>query len=138
MALLLDVDYKILGGSGLEYEEEEAYRFLIIKNFPLAQGLYAQNGSIIEQIEVLWIVPANYNTSGGDMFWVHPALVRADGKAIPNVAVFGGGDSRHFKGKEYCRWSRHWPDKSWNPKADNIQKVLDRIDWALRRPDAIR
>ena len=87
---------------------------------------------ILRQVEVLWIVPSDYNTSGGDMFWVHPALSRADGKEIPSVFGFGGGDARHFKGKEYCRWSRHWNSASWKPKTDNIHKVLDRIEWALK------
>jgi Prokaryotic E2 family E len=138
MALLFDEDYLILKESGLEYEEDECKRFLVISNFPLAFGLYIHGGTSTDKVEVLWIVPANYNTSGGDMFWVHPALVRADGKPIPNAAGFGGGDPRHFNGKEYCRWSRHWSEESWRPKFDNIQKVLDRIDWALRKPDANR
>lgn len=136
MSLLFDEDYIILKESGLEFEEDENQRFLVIKNFPLPSGLYNYNGTVLDQAEVLWIVPSNYNTSGGDMFWVHPALTRADGKPIPAAAVFGGGDSRRFKDKEYCRWSRHWPEQSWKPKVDNLQKVVDRIDWALRRPDA--
>jgi hypothetical protein len=136
MPLLFDTDYQTLQEAGLEVEEDEAQRFLVIKNFPLPPGLYSYNGNVLSHVEVLWIVPANYNTSGGDMFWVHPALARADGKAIPAVAFFGGGDSRRFKDKEYCRWSRHWPAASWKAKVDNIQKVLDRIEWALKKPDA--
>jgi len=136
MSLLLDEDYTILSEAGLDFVEDENHRFLIIKNFPLPAGLYSYNGSLIDQVEVLWIVPANYNTSGGDMFWVHPALTRSDGKSIPAAAVFGGGDSRCFNDKEYCRWSRHWPEQSWKPKSDNIRKVIDRIEWALKKPDA--
>jgi Prokaryotic E2 family E len=138
MALLFEEDYQILKDSGLEYIEDETQRFLVIQNFPLPTGLYIHNGTLLEQVEVLWVVPGNYNTSGGDMFWVHPALVRADGNVIPRAAGFGGGDPRHFQGREYCRWSRHWAEESWCPKIDNIQKVLGRIDWALRKPDAIR
>lgn len=137
MSLLFDEDYQTLNESGLEYEEDEEKRFLVINNFPLAKDLYVHAGKPLEQTEVIWIVPSDYNTSGGDMFWVHPALERADGKPIPNVAGFGGGDPRYFKEKEYCRWSRHWSKPgSWKPKVDKIQKVLGRIDWALRKPDA--
>jgi hypothetical protein len=135
MSLLFEEDYLILKDSGLEYEEDETQRFFVIKNFPLVTGFYHHGGTSLDRVEVLWIVPPNYNTSGGDMFWVHPALARADGKAIPNAAGFGGGDPRHYKGKEYCRWSRHWAENSWQAKVDNIQKVLSRIEWALRRPD---
>jgi len=136
MPLLFDEDYGILNESGLAWEEDEGKRFLIIKNYPLASGIYVSNGETLQQVEVLCIIPPDYNTSGGDMFWVHPALARADGKAIPNAAGFGGGDPRHYKDKEYCRWSRHFPGDSWKPKVDNIQKVLSRIEWALKHPEA--
>lgn len=135
MALLFDEDYQILRDSGLEYEEDERQRFLVIKNFPLPLDVYVHTGVALEQVEVLWIVPPNYNTSGGDMFWVNPALERADGKAIPAAFGFGGGDPRHHNGKEYCRWSRHWKAETWKPKIDNIEKVLGRIEWAFTNPD---
>lgn len=136
MALLFEDDYQILKESFLEYEEDDAQRFFVIKNFPLPLGLYSHGGTSLDQVEILCVIPANYNTSGGDMFWVYPPLVRADGKAIPNVAGFGGPEPKHFKGKEYCRWSRHWTPESWKSKVDNIQKILDRLEWALRKPDA--
>jgi len=138
MALLFDEDYDILKESGLAWEEDEGKRFLIIKNYPLVSGLYVCNGETLQQVEVLCVIPPDYNTSGGDMFWVHPALARADGRAIPNAAGFGGGDPRHYQGKEYCRWSRHFAADSWKPKVDNIQKVLSRVEWALKYPDANR
>lgn len=136
MALLFDEDYELLRNVGLNYEESEAERFLVIKNFPLSHGLYVNGGVPLEQVEVLWVVPPDYNMSGGDMFWVHPPLTRADGKTIPCAFGYGGGDARYFDGREYCRWSRHWNAVTWKPKVDNIQKVLDRIEWALKRPDA--
>jgi len=73
MALLFDADYNLLRESGMEYEEDEAQRFLIVKNFPLYAGLYAHAGVALEQVEVLYVIPPDYNTSGGDMLWVHPA-----------------------------------------------------------------
>ena len=138
MPLLFDDDYKILKEAGLEYEEVEAKRFLLIKNFPLSPELFSYENQFLKQVEVLWIVPPDYNTSGGDMFWVHPALKRTDGKTIPATFGFGGGDPRKYNGKEYCRWSRHWKPSAWTPKVDNIQKVLDRIEWALTNTDATR
>jgi len=138
MALLFDEDYNILRKCGTDYEEDEVNRFLIIKNFPLKVGLYVHADKPINQVEVLYMIPPDYNTSGGDMLWVHPALTRADGKTIPQAFGFGGGDSRSFNGKEYCRWSRHFKPGSWKPKVDNIQKILDRIEWALRKPNANR
>ena len=135
MALLCDEDYRILKESGLNHEEEERQRFLVINNFPLPSGLYVHGSETLEQVEVLWVIPTDYNTSGGDMFWVYPPLARTDGKAIPATFGFGGGDARYFQDKEYCRWSRHWDVTAWKPKVDNIQKILDRIEWALKNPD---
>ncbi len=136
MPLLHENDYQILEDSGLEYVEEESVRFLVIKNYPLPDGKYVSDGKILKTVEILVVIPGNYNTIGCDMFWVFPLLKRADGKNIPNVSEVGGSDPRHFKGKEYCRWSRHYKPNTWKPKVDNIQKILDRIEWALRNPDA--
>ncbi len=135
MKLLLDKDYEILKEWGLEYEEDANSGFLVLMNFPLLPGFYSFNGRVIETVEVLYIIPSNYNMSGGDMFWTHPYLTRVDGKAIPATMQFGGGDARQFKSKEYCRWSRHFRPDSWKPKVDNIEKILSRIEWALKNPD---
>lgn len=139
MPLLFDEDYAFLKSTGLEYEEDEAKRFLILRNYPLTKGLYIAGGKPVEAVNVLSIIPSNYNTQGCDMFWVHPQLARADGKDIPNI---GGPDpnqdSRTHNGVVYCRWSRHWNKKPWRAKQDNIQTILSRIEWALRNPDADR
>ncbi len=134
MSLLLDEDYEYLQTTGLEYAEEEASRFLIIKNFEVDPSFYAAEGKPITHLEVLVQIPANYNMDGGDMFWTHPAVTRADGSVIPQVMGYGGGDERKFEGKEYCRWSRHFVPGSWKPKIDNIEKILARLEKALKNP----
>jgi hypothetical protein len=137
MSLLLDEDYQYLAGTGLEVDEDERSRFVIFRDFPLPKGMYKDGAETLEAVDVLFVVPGNYNASGGDMFWVHPFLTRVDGKAIP--AVSGPRqDSRTHAGTEYTRWSRHWNGKPWKPKVDNIQTVVDRITWALANPDAKR
>lgn len=136
MALLLDSDYDVLKDSGLKWEEDELNRYLILKNFPLQDGLYVYAEKSLSEVEVLIVIPSNYNTSGNDMFWTYPPILRADGKTIPAAFVFGQGDARYFAGKEYCRWSRHYNPNSWSPKVDNIKKIIDRVQWALSNPDA--
>ena len=135
MPLLFDEDYEILLNSGLSFEEDESNRFLILKNYPLKNGLYTFNNQPIGELEVLVVIPPNYNTSGTDMFWTNPSPQRTDGKPIPAIMPFGGGDARFFLGKEYCRWSRHYTPESWTPKVDNVQKILGRIEWSLKNPD---
>lgn len=135
MPLLFDEDYEVLKEAGLEYEEDEPNRFLAIKNFPLQKGMYVSGGSAVDAVAVLSIIPPNYNTAGCDMFWVHPPLARSDGKTIP--AVSGPNqDSRMFGGVEFMRWSRHWNTRPWKAKVDKVQTILDRLEWALKNPDA--
>jgi hypothetical protein len=136
MSLLLDEDYEILGNAGLTCEEDEANRFLVITNYPAPVGLYVSGGQPVTELEVLVIIPQNYNTSGTDMLWTHPAITRTDGGPMPAVMGYGGGDPRHYKGKEFCRWSRHYNGSSWKTKIDNVEKILGRIEWALQNPTA--
>ena len=138
MALLFDEDYIILSDAGLEVEEDEAQRFLIIKDYPLKANFYEYKNEHIDKVNVLIVIPPNYNTSGNDMFWVYPPLARIDKKPIPAAFGFGKGDSRIYNGTEYCRWSRHYKPETWKPKVDNIQKILSRIEWALKNPDATK
>lgn len=132
MALLFEEDYDLLTSSGLKIEEDELGRFLIIKNFPVQEDLYLSQGRPITDLEVLLIIPPNYNTSGGDMFWTFPDISRADGRPIPNY----GGDPRIYDSKSYNRWSRHFRAASWLAKVDNVQKILSRVEWALKNPQA--
>lgn len=136
MALLFDEDYKILNDSGLIYTEVEEKRFLIIENYPAPIGLFVNGDTPVQTVEVLVVIPANYNTAGIDMLWTYPHLSRADGIAIPAASIVGGDDPRFHAEKEYCRWSRHWSAESWKPKVDNVQKILSRIEWALCNPNA--
>lgn len=136
MALLFDEDYQILKDSGLQFEEDEGQRFLVIKDYPLKAGLYENNGKSIDKVDVLVVIPTNYNTSGNDMFWTNPLLNLADGNPIPNVSGIGGQDPRIFNEVEFCRWSRHYRPDSWTPKEDNILKILSRIEWSLKNPNS--
>ncbi len=133
MPLLLDEDYSDLKDRGLSYEESEQQRFFIFTQHRLLPGLYT-----VQTCDVLVVIPANYNQDGNDMFWSFPRLYRSDGNQIPATLDPGGGDSRVWKGREFCRWSRHWQSGSgvWRPGKDNIISIYRRIDWALRKPDA--
>lgn len=136
MALILEEDYNILRDSGLEFLEDEKRKLLIIKNFPLKRDLYTYDSKPLSEVEILVKIPTNYNTSGNNMFWTYPVLKRADGKPIPRAGEAGCKYVEKYEGKEYCRWSRHWPPNSWKAKVDNVQKILDRVEWALKNPDA--
>ena len=134
--LLLDDDYAYLGTCGLAHEEDEQLRCFVLKDFPLPQGMYSSGGHVLRTVNVLVRIPSNYPSAGTDMLWVSPSLTRTDGKSIPAAHVEGQGDASFFKGVEYCRWSRHYADGAWKPGVDGIEKIINRIEWALRNPDA--
>jgi hypothetical protein len=131
--LLLPEDYQKLAERAIEFEEDEAQRFLVFKNVSLPAGVYTA-----ERADVLVMIPANYNESGNDMLWTKPRLRKADGELIPNTSDPGpNGDNRTYKGEEYCRWSRHWMDNmasKWKPGVDDVISIYRRIEWALHNP----
>jgi hypothetical protein len=137
MALLFDADYEYLAAHDIAYIEVEAARIVVFTGFPLPEGVYVAEGKPCSAVDGLYVVPENYNTAGGDMFWTHPMPTRADGKPIPNVSG-PGQDSRTHGDIEYLRWSRHWNNKPWKPKVDNVQTIIDRLTWAFAKPDAKR
>jgi hypothetical protein len=133
LPLLLKTDYDRLREAGLAFEEDEPNRFLIFLDVKLDEPRYN-----VPACDVLVVIPPNYPQAGNDMFWTSPHLVRADGRQIPQVLGPGGGDSRFWKGREFCRWSRHWDPASpsaWRPGKDDIMSIHRRIDWALKHPD---
>lgn len=133
MALLLDSDYERLREAGLEFDEDIAQRFFVFLGVRPHEGQYN-----VPACDVLVVVPPNYPQAGNDMFWTYPRLHRSDGRPIPRVLEPGGGDNRFWKGREFCRWSRHWDPSSpggWRPGKDDIMSVYRRIEWALKYPD---
>lgn len=133
MPLLFDEDYSKLNDHRYGYEESEPQHFFIFTQLQLPLNLYT-----VSNCDVLVVIPANYNQDGNDMFWTNPRLIRSDGKPIPATMDHGGGDSRIWNEREFCRWSRHWSAGNgvWRPGKDNIISIYRRIEWALRHPDA--
>jgi hypothetical protein len=131
--LLLDSDYKRLRDADISFQEDESNRFLVFLGVPLHDSQYN-----VSECDVLVVIPPNYPQAGNDMFWTHPILSLADGRAIP--AILGpGGDSRIWNGREFCRWSRHWQPSTpgaWRPGKDDVISIYRRVTWALSHPDS--
>ena len=133
MALLLDADYERLRDAAVAFEESEAQRFIVFLGVRPQGPKYS-----VDTCDVLVVIPPNYPQAGNDMLWTSPELVRADGKAIPQVLRPGGGDNRVWNGREFCRWSRHWEPAStgaWRPGKDDIISIYRRVLWSLEHPD---
>ena len=133
MPLLLDSEYEKLRDAGLTFDEEVAQRLFVFLGTKPQERQYT-----VPTCDVLVVIPPNYPQAGNDMFWTYPRLHRADGRVIPAVLDPGGGDNRFWKGREFCRWSRHWDPSSlgaWRADKDNIMSIYRRIEWALQYPD---
>lgn len=130
MPLLLDTDYATLRDARLAFDEDPAQRLFVFLGTKLPDGQYTVPGC-----DVLVVMPPNYPQAGNDMFWTYPRLHRSDGRPIPAVLDPGSGDNRTWKGREFCRWSRHWNSGSWRPGKDDIMSIYRRIEWALKYPD---
>jgi len=116
----------------MEFEEDVAQRFFVFLGVKPQENQYT-----VSSCDVLVVIPPNYPQAGNDMFWTYPQLHRADGRPIP--AVLGpGGDSRIWKGREFCRWSRHWDPSgpgAWRAGKDDVMSIYRRIEWALKYPE---
>lgn len=131
MPLLLDEDYARLQAQGLQWEEVTERRFLILKDFPLPEGLYT-----VHKTDILVIIEARYPDAGHDMFWTASRLVRSDGVAIPATMDSGSSNNHKVGDTEYHRWSRHWNDAPgcWVPGKSNADTIVQRLVWALAKP----
>lgn len=132
MGLLLDVDYEKLGEQGVLFAEFEPERMVVFGSLELPPDLYQ-----VSCCDALVIIPPSYNQSGNDMFWTFPRLLRRDGRGIPNTSNPGAQENYHQTGREFCRWSRHWPEggpSAWRSGRDDVASILRRIEWALRNP----
>lgn len=131
--MLLEEDYEYLGEIGQVYEEDQARRFLILKDFSLPEGIYEAAGQPAVTAHVLIEIPSVYNNLGPDMFWTFPYLTLVGGGVIK--AAQQGADIRNHNEVLFERWSRHWGKAGWRPRQDSISTVVDRINWAFANPD---
>ena len=104
-------------GDGWEQVEEGDKSGLIIRNYNLPPGYTP------EMADLMLLIPAEYPTSGLDMFYFFPEVSRADGFPIGALA-----SETHF-GVVWQRWSRHY---AWRPGEDSIATHITTMGNVLR------
>lgn len=138
MAVLTDEDYSELSRMSMDFTEDEGQRFLVFRNFQLKTGLYQ-----VDSCEVLVVIPPTYPAAGNDMLWTYPRLQCLDGREIPGTIAMSNHESqrdvRHFDGKTYERWSRHWNsgNQVWRAGRDDISTIVNRITCVLNNPHGV-
>ena len=120
---LLEEDEKYLSQKGYKWEflADGENGALIIKDYPVNEGVFDR-----PKIDLLIIIPAQYNNAKLDMFYVDPSLKKKDG-SYPNAA-------EHFEdraGRRWQRFSRHL--NSWLPGIDSLAGFMSLISKELQK-----
>ena len=76
-------------------------------------------GLNVQQADVLIRLPGGYPDVPPDMWWVDPALHRADGSVIEATQVM----EPHL-GRTWQRWSRHFTPGQWQSGIDGLESYL--------------
>lgn len=87
--------------------------WVLIPNYPLPAGFTVPQTTVAIQIT------PNYPSAALDMAYFYPAVLREDGKRIPNTECKVSID-----GNDFQRWSRHYVPGSWRPDIDNLATHL--------------
>lgn len=111
-----------LSGEDIEYLESRERDWETIKEgenrWAIIHRFAVPGGYNHTETSVALLLPAAYPDVQIDMAYFHPALARADAKAIRNLS------DQPLDGKTWQRWSRHRPADAWRPGVDNIETHL--------------
>ena len=116
MAYLLerDVPYEITAESGMTC--------VVFQAWSLPKGFDRGASDLLIRLS------PGYPDIQPDMWWFSPAVLRADGKHLPNTNV-----TEQYLGRSWQRWSRHFPGGQWNPGIDGLGSYLALIRQDMER-----
>jgi len=121
---LPEEDARFLNRTGLSWDAivHGAERWVLIYEHPVPAGYNRSTTTIAINIS------SGYPEAPLDMFYVLPALERADGIPIPATSW------HELQGQNYQRWSRHRPpEHPWRPDVDSLETHVDLIRDAFGR-----
>ena len=106
-------DKEFLNSLGKEWstEADSKTRMVVIRDFDMPEG-YDHKTS-----DLMLVIPANYPVAGLDMFYLAPGIQRKDGRPINALA------SETHGGRQWQRWSRHYPWQSGYGLANHMDAV---------------
>lgn len=122
-------DVEHLESLGLPWETivDGGSQWLIIQGFRVPSGYNVTTATV-----ALFIAPS-YPDVQIDMAYFSPALMRSDGKGIPQIS------NQPIDGRTFQRWSRHRTDADpWRPGIDNVGTHLVQVNEWLRREFRLR
>jgi hypothetical protein len=118
-----DSAYVISKGYDAEATQVDGFVHLVIRNFPFPAP-YAPSVS-----DLLLRLPLNFPSAKPDMFWTFPH-VRLGSGAYPQAS---DQFDVNYQGRQWQRWSRHFPGEHWRPGIDNLKTYLGTIRRELQK-----
>jgi hypothetical protein len=85
----------------------------------LFPGWQLPSGLSVSQTDVLLRLSPGYPDIPPDMWWTDPAVLRADGSAIPATEV-----RQPMLGRTWQRWSRHFQAGQWQSGIDGLESFV--------------
>ena len=121
-APILDQDRNFLDNYADRWEVVvDGSTWTLIPNFKLPAGYTAAEVMLAIRME------GGYPLSQLDMFYVHPAIRRLDGKHIRQADVI-----QHIDGRDFQRWSRHRTEANpWMAGKDSLETHIYLVEDAL-------
>ncbi|MBO9521915.1 MAG: hypothetical protein J7518_10305 [Nocardioidaceae bacterium] len=113
--MLPAADTAFLTERGLEFDlaVESGMVCLVIKDWPLPPGYTVQHADLLLRLS------PTYPDTCPDMWWFSPAVVRADGIAIPATESM-----ETYLQRTWQRWSRHFAAGQWLVGTDGLESYL--------------
>jgi hypothetical protein len=117
-----DRDYLLEKGYLFEEKSDVNGNGLIIRNLVLPYGKFTAETS-----DLLIILPNGYPEVRPDMWYFNPGILLAPS----NTPARQTQAKIIFEGKEWQRWSRHYPANEWRSGVDGIHTYLKKVLTAL-------
>lgn len=121
---LPEEDTEGLDAAGLPWETiiDNGSQWLLVHEWILPGGFTVTSATL-----ALRIVPG-YPSAALDMVYVHPRLMRTDGRSIAGLS------DTVIDGRTFQQWSRHYtPQNPWRPDVDSVGTHLRAIaSWFAR------
>lgn len=115
MTVLPPNDMRYIADRGLDatITADGGYICVIIRSWAVPPGY---NHGVVD---LLLRLSAGYPDIQPDMWWVAPRLTLANGSIIAATEL-----TEHYLGREWQRWSRHFPVGQWRPGLDGLESYL--------------
>lgn len=117
-ALIPEIDTEFLAEKDFRFTASEGggSLYVIIGDYILPPPYSPQS------VELLIKLPPGYPSAKPDMFWTSPD-VKLPGGSWPKSCEH---HEDHF-GRDWQRWSRHFPDGRWRPGTDSLRTYMAAI-----------